>query len=74
MDWRQLHLRHKLSQCYCIDLEKAKEGQERMGCDGGTIPRRDEMVKLKKKAQKVNVNQGTFFVPVSLSVRKLSPG
>ena len=25
-----------------------------MGCDGGTIPRRDEMVKLKKKAQKVS--------------------
>lgn len=24
-----------------------------MGCDGGTIPRRDEMVKLKKKAEKV---------------------
>ena len=24
-----------------------------MGCDGGSIPRRDEMVKLKKKAQKV---------------------
>ena len=25
-----------------------------MGCDGGTIPRRDEMVKLKKKAEKVS--------------------
>lgn len=25
-----------------------------MGCDGGSIPRRDEMVKLKKKAQKVS--------------------
>ena len=24
-----------------------------MGCDGGSIPRRDEMVKLKKKAEKV---------------------
>ena len=24
-----------------------------MGCDGGSIPRRDEMVKLKKKAAKV---------------------
>ena len=24
-----------------------------MGCDGGTIPRRDELVKLKKKAEKV---------------------
>jgi len=26
-----------------------------MGCDGGTIPRRDEMVKLKKKAEKVRL-------------------
>ena len=26
-----------------------------MGCDGGTIPKRVEMVKLKKKAQKVCV-------------------
>ena len=26
-----------------------------MGCDGGSIPRRDEMVKLKKKAQKVSL-------------------
>lgn len=25
-----------------------------MGCDGGSIPRRDEMVKLKKKAEKVS--------------------
>ena len=24
-----------------------------MGCDGGSIPRRDEMVKVKKKAEKV---------------------
>ena len=27
-----------------------------MGCDGGTIPRRDEMVKVKKKAEKVEKN------------------
>ena len=26
-----------------------------MGCDGGSIPRRDEMVKLKKKAEKVRI-------------------
>lgn len=26
-----------------------------MGCDGGTIPRRDEMVKVKKKAEKVGL-------------------
>lgn len=25
-----------------------------MGCDGGSIPRRDELVKLKKKAEKVD--------------------
>ena len=37
--------------------ESRREEQKRMGCDGGTIPRRDEMVKLKKKAQKVNVEQ-----------------
>lgn len=24
-----------------------------MGCDGGTIPRRDELVKLKKKPEQV---------------------
>lgn len=24
-----------------------------MGCDGGTIPRRDELVRLKKKPEKV---------------------
>jgi hypothetical protein len=24
-----------------------------MGCDGGTIPKRDELVKTKKKAEKV---------------------
>ena len=29
-----------------------------MGCDGGSIPRRDEMVKLKKKAEKVNTRMG----------------
>lgn len=28
--------------------------QKDMGCDGGSIPRRDEMVKLKKKAEKVS--------------------
>ena len=34
---------------------------EKMGCDGGTIPRRDEMVKLKKKAEKVSC----LVLPVS---------
>ena len=31
-----------------------KDKQIDMGCDGGSIPRRDEMVKLKKKAEKVS--------------------
>ena len=36
-----------------------------MGCDGGTIPRRDEMVKLKKKAEKVGPSV-TNFVPLAI--------
>ena len=28
-----------------------------MGCDGGTIPRRDELVRLKKKPETVRINQ-----------------
>lgn len=32
-----------------------------MGCDGGTIPRRDEMVKLKKKAEKVRPNGTNLY-------------
>ena len=35
----------------------------RMGCDGGTIPRRDEMVKVKKKAEKVKYYKATVFKP-----------
>ena len=27
-----------------------------MGCDGGTIPRRDELVRLKKKPEQVRFN------------------
>lgn len=27
-----------------------------MGCDGGTIPRRDELVKTKKKAEAVSAS------------------
>lgn len=26
-----------------------------MGCDGGTIPRRDELVRVKKKPEQVNI-------------------
>ena len=35
-------------------FNREREGGDKMGCDGGTIPRRDEMVKLKKKAEKVS--------------------
>lgn len=31
-----------------------------MGCDGGTIPRRDELVKVKKKPEQVNLYQTAF--------------
>lgn len=39
-----------------------------MGCDGGTIPRRDEMVKLKKKAEKVGPSVTNF---VLLAIHRL---
>lgn len=33
-----------------------------MGCDGGTIPRRDELVRMKKKPEQVRFeNRITFF-------------
>lgn len=33
-----------------------------MGCDGGTIPRRDELVRLKKKPEQVkNLLKNIFF-------------
>lgn len=31
-----------------------------MGCDGGTIPRRDELVRLKKKPEQVSAVPKTF--------------
>jgi hypothetical protein len=34
-----------------------------MGCDGGTIPKRDELVRIKKKAEKV-----CFILSLSLSL------
>ena len=36
-----------------LDVVNNYEATLVMGCDGGTIPRRDELVKLKKKAEKV---------------------
>ena len=41
-----------------------------MGCDGGTIPRRDEMVKLKKKAEKVRPSVANF-VPLAIHCLQL---
>ena len=40
-----------------------------MGCDGGSIPRRDELVKTKKKAEKVDSNEllKTLFFTCFLS-------
>lgn len=36
-----------------------------MGCDGGSIPRRDEMVKLKKKAEKASNSMKVFNVHIN---------
>lgn len=33
-----------------------------MGCDGGTIPRRDELVRLKKKPEQVNLLHFMFII------------
>ena len=41
-----------------------------MGCDGGTIPRRDEMVKLKKKAEKVSPPDSLLLVTSTCNARK----
>ena len=39
-----------------------------MGCDGGTIPRRDELVRLKKKPEQVNI---AFFIIIFVVVNIL---
>lgn len=36
-----------------------------MGCDGGTIPRRDELVRLKKKPEQVYQEILIFFPTIS---------
>lgn len=48
--------------------------QDVMGCDGGSIPRRDEMVKLKKKAEKVKtlLVGGLSVLVVIHRLRKIS--
>lgn len=38
-----------------------------MGCDGGTIPRRDELVRLKKKPEQV----GTYLLGHKLTIDKI---
>ena len=50
-----LHNHAHYLECILIISSGCKQGQvvSVMGCDGGTIPRRDELVKLKKKAEKV---------------------
>lgn len=48
-----------------------------MGCDGGTIPRRDELVRLKKKPETVNIisskffSKGNFFFPCFLNIKSM---
>lgn len=44
-----------------------------MGCDGGTIPRRDEMVKLKKKAEKVRPNVTNLYHWPSIGHNFITP-
>lgn len=39
----------------------------RMGCDGGTIPKRDELVRTKKKAEQVRYKFIWFFCPCGLA-------
>ena len=55
----------EIESAYVITLDTAFTGAAldpaRMGCDGGSIPRRDEMVKLKKKIQKVLELADSFF-------------
>lgn len=33
-----------------------------MGCDGGTIPKRDELVRTKKKPEQVRILHLNFFL------------
>lgn len=39
-----------------------------MGCDGGTIPRRDELVRVKKKPEAVSIPNNTVLFSKSLNV------
>lgn len=39
-----------------------------MGCDGGTIPKRDELVRMKKKPEQVDELFYFFFLPDSITV------
>lgn len=39
-----------------------------MGCDGGTIPRRDELVRVKKKPEQVKIEQFLNFGVTKFSI------
>lgn len=36
-----------------------------MGCDGGTIPRRDELVRTKKKPEQVILSKSKSSIPIN---------
>lgn len=44
-------LRHDLSKIVTPEVQSI---YIKMGCDGGTIPKRDELVRTKKKPEQVN--------------------
>lgn len=39
-----------------------------MGCDGGTIPRRDELVRVKKKPEQVKIEYFLIFGVMKFSI------
>lgn len=39
-----------------------------MGCDGGTIPRRDELVRVKKKPEEVMIYNNNFLKKCGLNI------
>ena len=53
---------HTLIRRYCVDSVVKERDREEMGCDGGSIPKRVEMVKLKKKDEKVSARSCALTV------------
>ena len=53
---------HTLIRRYCVDSVVKERDREKMGCDGGSIPKRVEMVKLKKKDEKVSARSCALTV------------